>query len=279
MSYREVIKTVQGRATVDGAGVHLVRVLGVKTAEDYDPWLMLDSFDSKDPSLYEAGFPFHPHRGIETITYLIEGEMIHRDSLGNQGTVKSGESQWMTAGSGIMHEEMPQPSPRMLGAQIWLNLPKAEKMTAPNYFDIKKEMIPVVEEKDATVRVIAGDYKGIMGVDPPHIKATLYDVELGRGGLIEIGGKPDETCFIFLILGGATTGGRDIPEKTAVLYGPGDRIVVEAKREPTRFLYFQAPPLKEPIAWGGPIVMNTQSELREAFEELDNDTFVKHERP
>ncbi|MCD8163839.1 MAG: pirin family protein [Synergistaceae bacterium] len=136
---RKIIKTVQGQMATDGAGVRLVRVLGHETVRDFDPFLMLDSFDSRNPDDYTAGFPFHPHRGIETITYLIEGEMEHQDSLGNRGTIHGGESQWMTAGSGIMHQEMPMAGPRMLGLQIWLNLPQEDKMTAPRYFDIKDE--------------------------------------------------------------------------------------------------------------------------------------------
>ena len=178
MTVRAIEKTGRGRATVDGAGVHLVRVLGNETVEDFDHFLMLDSFDSKNPPDYTKGFPMHPHRGIETITYIIEGEMDHQDSLGNKGAIRSGESQWMTAGSGIMHQEMPQPSDRMLGVQIWLNLPRADKMTNPVYFDIKKSMIPVVEEGPVTVRVISGAYKEAKGVTPAYVQATLYDVSV-----------------------------------------------------------------------------------------------------
>ncbi|MDR1297828.1 MAG: pirin family protein [Deltaproteobacteria bacterium] len=275
MTYREVIREVQGRATVDGAGVHLVRVLGINTAKDYDPWLMLDSFDATDPSLYTAGFPMHPHRGIETITYLIEGQMVHQDSLGNKGTINSGESQWMTAGSGILHEEMPLASPRMLGVQIWLNLPQAEKMTPPRYFDIRESMIPLVREKSADVRVVAGEFKGAKGVSPPHVKATLYDVSLAKGGLLELDTNPEETVFVFLVLGGITVAGRDIAEKTAALFGPGRRVALEAKKGDARLLFFSGPPLGEGIAWGGPIVMNTEEELNLAFKELNNGTFIK----
>ncbi|MDR1110357.1 MAG: pirin family protein [Deltaproteobacteria bacterium] len=275
MSYREFKKAVQGRATVDGAGVHLVRVLGHDTVEDYDPFLMLDSFDSRDPSLYVKGFPFHPHRGIETITYLIEGRMLHEDSLGNRGAINSGESQWMTAGSGIMHQEMPQASERMLGLQIWLNLPRREKMAPPRYFDIRKDMIPVVQEGPNEVRVISGEYKGTRGVRPAHVPATLYDVSIKPGGLVEIDTDPGDNAFVFLIEGPVRTAGHDFAQKTAVLFGPGRRIELEAREGPSRLIFFAGPPLREPVAWGGPIVMNTGDELKLAFEELDKGTFIK----
>jgi redox-sensitive bicupin YhaK (pirin superfamily) len=275
MSYREFKRAVKGRQTVDGAGVHLVRVLNNDTVEDYDPFLMLDSFDATDPSLYIKGFPYHPHRGIETITYLIEGQMIHEDSLGNKGAINGGESQWMTAGSGIMHQEMPQASKRMLGLQIWLNLPKSEKMAHPRYFDIKKDMIPVVNDGPATVRVISGDYKGTKGVSPKYVPATLYDVSVKPNSLLEIETIADDNVFVFLMEGPIRTAGHDFEVKTAILYGPGKRIELGTKDEPCRLVYFSGPPLKEPVAWGGPIVMNTREELDLAFKELNNGTFIK----
>jgi redox-sensitive bicupin YhaK (pirin superfamily) len=276
MTLREIKKSVRGRATVDGAGVHLVRVLNNSTVVDYDPFLMLDSFDSTNPQDYTLGFPTHPHRGIETITYLIEGEIEHRDSLGNKGTIHSGESQWMTAGSGIMHQEMPKASPRMLGLQIWLNLSKAEKMVPPKYFDITGSMIPKVDIEQGFVKVISGSYKGVNGVKPPYIQATLYDVALNADSSIEIETNKDENVFIFLMEGDAKTGNKTFEVKTAILYGPGDAIKVESTSKPLRFIYFSGPPLKEPVAWGGPIVMNSYDELEKAFEELRLGTFIKH---
>jgi redox-sensitive bicupin YhaK (pirin superfamily) len=219
----------------------------------------------------------HPHRGIETITYLIEGEMSHEDSLGNKGVIRSGESQWMTAGSGIMHQEMPQASKRMLGAQIWLNLPAKDKMADPVYFDIKQSMIPVASEGPVTVRVISGKYKDAKGVTPAYIKATLYDVSIEAGGEAEIPGDPAENVFVFLIEGDARIRGETIKEKTAVLFKEGDKTVVGATAgKPSRLLYFQGPRLKEEVAWAGPIVMNTQKELEETFKELRHGTFIKH---
>jgi redox-sensitive bicupin YhaK (pirin superfamily) len=272
---RKVVKAVRGQQTVDGAGVHLVRVLGNSTVEDFDPFLMLDSFDSTNPKDYIKGFPFHPHRGIETITYLIEGEMIHEDSLGNKGVIHPGEAQWMTAGSGIMHQEMPQPSNRMLGAQIWLNLPQKQKMSPPHYFDIKKDMIGVREADFGTVRVIAGEYEGCSGVIPPHHYANLYDVSVSRGKSVTIRDESNKNVFIFLILGQVIIDGESVPEKTAILFGQGDAITVGAYEGDLRFIYFAGEKINEPVAWGGPIVMNTRKELITAFDELDRGTFIK----
>lgn len=274
---RRVKKAVQGVPAVDGAGVHLTRVLGNWTMEDFDPFLMLDSFDSRNPEDYIKGFPTHPHRGIETITYLVEGEMEHQDSLGNKGTIKSGQAQWMTAGSGIMHQEMPVAMPRILGAQLWLNLPAAEKMTEPKYFDVLVDDIGVHEEEGAVVRVLSGNYKGTTGVTPHHIPATYFDVTLEAKQTITLPVDPEETAFVFLLEGEANIAGARYAEKTAVLMEDGDTIEVSATvQEPVRFLFLAAKPLHEPVAWGGPIVMNTRRELMEAFNDLDTGNFIRH---
>lgn len=273
---RDVIRTVRGQTAVDGAGVRLTRVLAGRDVYDFDPFLMLDSFDSSDPSDYAAGFPTHPHRGIETITYLVAGKIEHEDSLGNGGAILPGESQWMTAGSGILHQEMPKPSERMLGFQLWLNLPRGEKMAAPAYLAITNGMIPVVREGGAEVRVIAGEYGGRAGVRPRHIQATILDVSLSPGARLTLATKPDETVFCFSILGGARVCKSVIAEKTAALFGPGDSVDLEATaREGARLIVFSAKPLREPIAWGGPIVMNTDAELQLAFDELRRGVFIK----
>lgn len=274
MTSRKVSKTVQGMPTIDGAGVHLVRVLGPQTVIDFDPFLMLDSFDSANPEDYIKGFPMHPHRGIETITYLIEGLIEHQDSLGNKGVIKAGESQWMTAGSGIMHQEMPQPAPRMLGLQIWLNLPRTEKMTHPTYFDIKNEMIGYKTEDFGVVRVLAGKYQDTFGVEPPHWQADIWDISLEPGKDVTLETKPDDNVFIFLILGDAVIDGDVYTEKSAVLFGPGNSINVQAANSGCRFLYFAGQPIKESVSWGGPIVMNTKEELEKAFSELRRGTFI-----
>lgn len=275
---REIIRQVRGQQAIDGAGVHLSRVLALNTVKDFDPFLMLDSFDSTDPADYIAGFPMHPHRGIETITYLIQGEMDHKDSLGNAGRISSGQSQWMTAGSGILHEEMPRPTEHLLGVQLWLNLPAKDKMATPRYFDITEDMIGVVEEDAATLRVIAGDYKGTKGVQPHHLQATYYDVSLTAGKTIVLDTSPEETVFVFLVVGDGIIQGEEIFEKTAVLFGAGDFIKITApEASDVRFLFLSAPPLGEEVAWGGPIVMNTREELQLAFQELDAGTFIKHD--
>ena len=276
MKKREIVKLVRGQRATDGAGVRLVRVLGKPDVTDFDPFLMLDSFDSTDPADYVAGFPMHPHRGIETITYLIMGRIEHEDSLGNRGVIGDGESQWMTAGSGILHQEMPRASERMLGFQLWLNLPGGEKMDAPAYLGITPDMIPRLQKDGAEIRVLSGQLDGVSGVTPRHIPASIYDVALPRGQTLSFETTADETVFIFLIEGDAFVGGQSVLSKTAVLFGAGDFITVTAQVEADlRFAVFSAKPLNEPIAWGGPIVMNTREELALAFEELDQGTFIK----
>lgn len=276
---RKIKKLVRGQKTTDGAGVHLVRVLGYDTVEDFDPFLMLDSFDSTNPNDYIAGFPMHPHRGIETITYLISGEIDHEDSLGNKGRIGPGQSQWMTAGSGILHQEMPQPAERMLGFQLWLNLPGENKMADPQYFDIGGGMIGEVQKDGAIVRVISGDYEDAKGAKTSYIPATIYDVSLETGKSITIQTKAGENVFTFLIQGDAVVADKRIDEKTAVLFDQeGDTVTVSAPEDsPARFIFISGKPLHEPVAWGGPIVMNSREELQNAFEELRHGSFIKHD--
>lgn len=277
MKKREIIKMIRGQRATDGAGVRLVRVLGNRDAEAFDPFLMLDSFDSTDPSDYTAGFPMHPHRGIETITYLISGEIEHEDSLGNKDSILAGESQWMTSGSGILHQEMPKASDRMLGFQLWLNMPQKDKMAAPAYLSITRDMIRSVKKDVAEIRVVSGRFEETTGVSTKHIPASIYDVSLAKGGSIDLPTIADETVFVFLIEGSAQINGQLIEPKTAVLFGAGEYISVSASPESElRFGFFSAKPLHEPIAWGGPIVMNTRSELEHAFAELRQGTFIKH---
>lgn len=279
MNKRKIVKTVRGQKAIDGAGVHLVRVLGNKDVEDFDPFLMLDSFDTTNPSDYTAGFPMHPHRGIETITYLISGKIEHEDSLGNKDSILAGESQWMTAGSGILHQEMPKEAGRMLGFQLWLNLPREEKMADPAYLAITPDLIGNVKKDSAEIRVLSGHFEEAAGAMPKYIPASIYDISLAKGGEIEIPTKSDETVFIFLIEGDAEVNEQHIPTKTAVLFGEGDSVSVAAPPESElRFIFFSGKPLHEPISWGGPIVMNTRSELEHAFNELREGTFIKHKK-
>lgn len=275
---KSIQKVVRGFRAVDGAGVRLVRVLGHDDVYDFDPFLMLDSFDSTDPQDYLAGFPTHPHRGIETITYLISGRIEHEDSLGNGGVIHSGESQWMTAGGGILHQEMPKASDRMLGFQLWLNMPASEKMAPPAYLDIRQDMMPVVSEDGVTVRVIAGEYKGQKGVAPRHVRATLYDVTLEEGGSVDLAAASGETVFLFTIEGDAVVAGTRVQEKSAVLMGAGNFVGLSAAGKAARIIFFMGPPLREPIAWGGPIVMNTREELDASFRQLREGTFLNRVR-
>ncbi len=275
MKKREVVDTVKGFRTQDGAGVSLVRVLGHSTVGDFDPFLMLDSFDSENPDDYIAGFPTHPHRGIETVTYLVNGEMDHKDTLGNEGKILSGDAQWMTAGSGILHSEMPKPTDRLLGLQLWINLPKDDKMTTPKYFDIKGKDMPTKDYGDYTVKVISGEFDDLKGATPHHLQATLYDIALKNGKKIEIPTKANEKVFIFTLLGECKIDGKKYDEKTAILFNQGDSIEVEGASDDLRFTFYSAPMLDEDVAWGGPIVMNTREELNQAFIELEEGTFIK----
>lgn len=277
MKERKVAQVIQGVRAVDGAGVHLTRVLSHSTVKDFDPFLMLDSFDSENPQDYIKGFPMHPHRGIETVTYLVKGLIEHQDSLGNKGVIESGCSQWMTGGSGILHQEMPQPCERMLGFQLWLNLPKSEKMTKPKYFEIRSENIPLYKGTGFEVGVISGAYESIKGAEPHHIQATILDVMVEAGQSIEIPTKKGETVFVFLIEGQGMVAGTSYKEKSALLFDEGDLIKMKADDKPLRFAMFSAPPLHEAVAWGGPIVMNTEAELKQAFADLKEGNFIKEE--
>ncbi|MFO7636307.1 MAG: pirin family protein [Clostridia bacterium] len=272
---RAIREIVNGKATRDGAGVRLTRVFTPARGKDLDPFLLLDAFDSDNPEDYTKGFPWHPHRGIETVTYLIQGRIEHGDSLGNTGSIDEGCCQWMSAGSGIVHQEMPQASPRMLGVQLWVNLPAAGKMSPPAYRDVRKEDVTVVEEEDATVRIIAGSYKGQKGpvsgisVDPVFLDA---DVKPGREFLLET--RREDTLFAY-ILQGEGDFGEEQGEKTGILFTPGDFFKATAGPQGLRMLIFSGRKLGEPVAWRGPVVMNTREELDQAFQELEEGTFLR----
>lgn len=222
---KDIIKTVRGYSTQDGAGVKLIRVIGHDDVSDADPFLMLDSFDSVNYSDYIRGFPMHPHRGIETVTYLIEGRIDHRDSLGNKGSIHSGQAQWMTAGSGIMHEEMPQKSDRLFGLQFWVNLPQKDKMTPPQYFDITNEMIPTVKLKEGTVRVIAGTFGDAKGVEPRHVQAVMLDICLNPDEQFTTPADDASTVLIYTLEGDGffgANGAHLVKSRTASIFGRGD---------------------------------------------------------
>lgn len=279
MQSRPIKKTTGGSVQYDGAGVKLVRVIGNQDIYDFDPFLMLDAFDSTDPEDYIKGFPWHPHRGIETVTYLISGEITHGDSLDNEGSIDDGCCQWMTAGSGIIHQEMPQKSERLLGCQLWINLPKKDKMTHPVYRDIRAEQIPTVSEEGVTVKVISGTYAGTNGPEQgDFVKAIILDVHLDPHQQWKLPVDPAQTVFCYMVESSALVGEskQEIKKGLGVLFGEGDTIEITATAEGTRLFLFAGKPLKEPIAWRGPIVMNTQDELKLASRELREGTFIKH---
>jgi len=276
---RLVIRRFPARPTMEGAGVRLKRVLGYPERELIDPFLLFDHFGSKDPEDYVAGFPWHPHRGIETVTYMLEGRTEHGDSLGNRGVIGPGDVQWMTAGGGIIHQEMPLVSPEGLrGFQLWVNLPKSAKMMDPRYRDVQSCDIPVAETPEARVRVVAGSYAGLRGPVRDVVVEPLYlDVTLGDGGRFELDTPQGHTFLAYLFEGRAFFGSApaEMEAEIGLLFGDGGAFTARAGDGGARFILFGGRPLGEPIAWRGPIVMNTREELDQAFRELRDGTFIR----
>jgi len=298
---RLIDKIWKSEPTLEGAGVHLKRVFGFHDIPLLDPFLLLDDFRSENPADYRAGFPWHPHRGIETITYVLDGDVEHGDSLGNKGDISTGDVQWMTAGSGIIHQEMPKGNSKgqMLGFQLWANLPSHDKMTDPQYRGIKHNEIPMVTTKeDAKVRIICGEIEGVQGpVRGVSIDPVYMDVELPAGKSFTYPVKADHNIFAYIIDGEAYFDHLRKPfahdaagvnyfdmrspcpcgDGTLVLYQrQGSHITIRTDKQAVRFLLVAGKPLNEPIAWYGPIVMNTHEELRLAFKEYQEGTFIKH---
>jgi hypothetical protein len=299
MSIRAVKRVVQSKPTLEGAGVKLRRAFGFGNTSDFDPFLLLDDFRNDNPSDYLAGFPWHPHRGIETITYVLAGSVEHRDSLGNRGAMGAGDVQWMTAGRGILHQEMPRgdTAGRMHGFQLWANLPSSLKMTQPRYQDISAKDIPEVTDDDGTtVRVITGEFWGKKGpVEGVAANPRYLDVWVPPGARKRIAVDRTNHAFAYVFAGSGTfrdasqpvavmnelTSQRELPaasetgNRSLVLFDQGDEVVVQAGDEGIRFLLVSGRPIEEPVAWHGPIVMNTQEELRQAFNELRDGTFIR----
>jgi redox-sensitive bicupin YhaK (pirin superfamily) len=299
MSIRPIKRLSQSHPTVEGAGVRLRRAFGFGNTSEFDPFLLLDDFRNERPEDYLAGFPWHPHRGIETITYVLSGSVEHGDSMGNKGTIGSGDVQWMTAGRGIIHQEMPKGDAdgRMHGFQLWANLPAALKMTAPRYQEVKGNQIPVVREDDGTeVRVICGAYGSTKGpVEEVAAEPTYLDVFVPPGKRRRLPVETTRHAFAYVFQGNASfcnaSGPLAVPTEPAgwadstppvdagnralVLFDRGDEVVVQAGSEGVRFLLVSGRPLGEPVAWYGPIVMNTQEQLRQAFDELERGTFLE----
>lgn len=297
---RTIKKIWKGQPVIEGAGVHLKRVFGFHDVRLLDPFLLFDDFRSENPEEFKAGFPWHPHRGIETITYVLDGDVEHGDSMGNKGDISSGDVQWMTAGSGIIHQEMPKGNAKgqMFGFQLWANLPAQAKMTNPRYRGFKRDQIPcVITPEGAKVHVICGEINGVVGpVTDVVIDPEYYDVELPKGKTFIHQVKAGHTVFAYVIDGEAYFDAARVPlthetsginyfdmqakcacgDGTLVLYeNDGTDIVVTADKHSVRFLLVSGKPLNEPIAWYGPIVMNTQEQLRTAFQEYHDGTFIK----
>ena len=303
MSIRPVKRLVKSKPTIEGAGVHLRRAFGFGNTSDFDPFLLLDDFRNDVPEDYLAGFPWHPHRGIETITYVLTGDVEHGDSMGNKGVISSGDTQWMTAGNGIIHQEMPKgySNAVMEGFQLWANLPKSHKMMDPRYRDIKSSQVPELMTKNgATIKVICGTVEGKQGpvkdvvIDPEYLDVTVP-------ALSEFVHKTKRghTVFAYVIKGKGVFCNEKNPfaydasgenyfdmerdyfihNGTAVLFDDGDQVTVSAQGEPVRFLLISGKPIGEPVAWYGPIVMNTEEELQTAFDEYRDGTFIKHRKP
>ena len=300
MSVRPIRQVIHTKATIEGAGVKLQRAFGFGSTTEFDPFLLLDDFRNDSPADYLAGFPWHPHRGIETITYVLAGNVEHGDSLGNRGNLGAGDVQWMTAGRGIMHQEMPKGDEHghMHGFQLWANLPSRLKMTEPRYQDVKGADIPEVVDDDGTrVRIVLGDFWGKKGpVEGVAADPRYIDVSVPPGKRKKIAVERASNAFAYVFAGSGTfrdasdpqavlteqtdgTTTRGLPHesenRSLILFDRGDEVVVQAGDEGIRFLLVSGRPIEEPVAWYGPIVMNTREELQQAFRELQSGTFIR----
>ena len=300
MSLRASLETRKAQPTTEGAGVHLHRAFGFQDPSELDPFLLFDDFRNDVPDQYLRGFPWHPHRGIETITYVLSGTVEHGDSLGNTGQLGAGDVQWMTAGSGILHQEMPQGNAQgqMHGFQLWANLPSALKMTAPRYQDVQGKDIPVVIDDDGTtVKIIIGSFWGKTGVvDGIAADPQYLDIFVPAGVKKTFKIDTYRRAFAYVFEGAAAFSDASAPEgvllekevdgkevnirdlsgnRTLIRFGTGDNITVQAGEVGVRFLLISGAPIQEPVAWHGPIVMNTQAELQQAMDDLQNNTFIK----
>lgn len=272
---REVIFETKGQRAIDGAGVNLVRVLGNTTTDIYDPFLMLDAFDSTNPEDYEKGFPMHQHREIETVSFISKGQMIHRDHLGTEAVVHDGEAQWLTAGSGAQHEEMPG-GDRLLGTQLWINLPAKDKMkAAPAYHGISKDEIKEFPLEGGMLRLVIGEYKNHKGWQGKYLPLDFYDIHLQPHAKVEVPVRDGWSAFLFTLTGDAKVSGTSVSEKTAAKLGDGDSVILETGDIGAEILLYSSKRLDEPVAWYGPIVMNTEEELDIAVNEIYNGNFIK----
>ncbi|HEV8355884.1 MAG TPA: pirin family protein [Gemmatimonadales bacterium] len=299
MSIRPIRRIVRARPTTEGAGVHLNRAFGFGTTSDFDPFLLLDDFRNERPEDYLAGFPWHPHRGIETVTYVLAGTVEHGDSIGNRGAIAAGDVQWMTAGSGIIHQEMPKGDGdgRMHGFQLWANLPSSLKLTPPRYQEVKAGDVPLLTDDDGTrVRIVCGSFWGARGpVDGIAADPVYLDVSVPPERQKRLPVETTSSAFAYVFEGSGKFCNASAPlavptesvgwadttppvaadNRSLVLFDRGDEVTVQAGDQGIRFLLVSGKPLREPVAWYGPIVMNTQAELQQAYEELQRGTFLK----
>ncbi len=280
---RNVIQLIEPQSVIEGAGVKLIRSIATPTLDHVDPFLLFDHFGSNDPADYIKGFPMHPHRGIETVTYMISGHVNHKDSIGNSGSITAGDVQWMTSGRGIMHEEMPRPhKDEMVGFQLWVNLPARLKMTSPRYQNITSDQIPEIQHDDGVkIRVIAGMVDGVHGpVKEIVAEPTYLDISIPPNGAFSHSIERGQAAFAYIFEGEGIIGADDIADKPVphprlVVFGDGDRVTVRAAGAEVRFLLVSGKPLNEPIARWGPFVMNTQEEIEQTLQELKNGTFIQ----
>lgn len=302
MSIRPVDHQIKAQPAIEGAGVHLHRAFGFGDPEMADPFLLFDDFRNDEPFAYEKGFPWHPHRGIETITYVLSGTVEHGDSLGNEGELGAGDVQWMTAGSGILHQEMPKGDAlgRMHGFQLWANLPSSLKMTAPRYQDIKGAEIPVIGDDDGTaMRIICGNYKGVGGpIDGIAAEPNYFDISVPAGKTKRFKVDTHRKAFAYIFEGTASFRDASDPQgvlvekeiagkelllrdmsgnRTLIVFGSGEEVVVTAGENGARFLLVSGAPIREPVAWHGPIVMNTREELVQAINDLNSGNFIRQQ--
>lgn len=283
-SSRGVSLLLTGKPTIEGAGVRLRRIFGFAEAPSFDPFLLLDDFGSSRPEDYIAGFPWHPHRGIETVTLMLSGTVEHRDSLGNRGAIGAGDVQWMTAGGGIIHQEMPQPAPeRLRGLQLWVNMPAATKMSEPRYREIASAAMPTVSpQRGVEITVVAGEVAGARGPVADGAAQPEYAVvSLGPGAAFEHRTEDERTVFVYAVDGAGVVGSdleHELGSGQLALFGPGPSVRAAAGAAGFRFLLVSGRPFGEPVAWRGPIVMNTREELAAAFREYEQGTFLRHAR-
>lgn len=277
MSTRQVAKIITARAVTEGAGVTVHRTIGTPALRHLDPFLMLDHFSSDDPDDYIAGFPDHPHRGFITLTYMLDGHMLHQDSMGNKGDLKSGGAQWMKAASGVIHSEMPQQTAGLMrGFQLWINLPAKEKMTTPAYQEYSPEAIPAFTADGLQVKVLSGQYQDIRGpIDDPHTGVQYFDVTLQPAHTFTHSLASDRQAFIYVFEGAATVEGTALPQHTFAVLGSGETIRVAADTNGARFILVSGQPIGEPIMQYGPFVMSNEAEIQQALADYRNGKLVQ----